>query len=149
MVNLPDVGFRWKNQQWMCHPGRAATARVAALIPTTVARGYAVDARRGASRGKSGGNCPRLGRAVDGLVLATARREVAMSVKDKLEIGLKPDAPYRPDNLPEHQKDDPDCEKAGEPGDSAAHERAREECAEGESEPGREAERRTGRTTGS
>ncbi|MCC7010312.1 MAG: hypothetical protein IT184_16005 [Acidobacteria bacterium] len=26
-----------------------------------------------------------------------------MSAKDKLEIGLKPDAPYRPDNLPEHQ----------------------------------------------
>ena len=26
-----------------------------------------------------------------------------MSLKDKLEIGLKPDAPYRPDNLPEHQ----------------------------------------------
>lgn len=24
-----------------------------------------------------------------------------MSLKDKLEIGLKPDAPYRPDNLPE------------------------------------------------
>ena len=26
-----------------------------------------------------------------------------MSLKDKLEIGLKPDAAYRPDNLPEHQ----------------------------------------------
>jgi hypothetical protein len=27
-----------------------------------------------------------------------------MSVKDKLEIGLKPDAPYRPDNLPDREK---------------------------------------------
>ena len=30
-----------------------------------------------------------------------------MSLKDKLEIGLKPDAPYRPDNLPEHQQGRP------------------------------------------
>jgi hypothetical protein len=28
-------------------------------------------------------------------------------VKDKLEIGLKPDAPYRPGNLPESELDDP------------------------------------------
>ena len=26
-----------------------------------------------------------------------------MTIKDKLEIGLKPDAPYRKDNLPEDQ----------------------------------------------
>lgn len=26
-----------------------------------------------------------------------------MTLKDKLEIGLKEDAPYREDNLPEHQ----------------------------------------------
>jgi hypothetical protein len=55
-----------------------------------------------------------------------------MSVKDKLEIGLKPDAPYRPDNLPEHQKDDPDCQKGAEEGESAAQEEAREDCAEGD-----------------
>jgi len=29
-----------------------------------------------------------------------------MSLKDKLEIGLKPDAPYRKDNLPEFQQDE-------------------------------------------
>ena len=28
-------------------------------------------------------------------------------VKDKLEIGLKPDAPYRPANLPESQQPHP------------------------------------------
>ena len=28
-------------------------------------------------------------------------------VRDKLEIGLKPDAPYRPTNLPESQKPHP------------------------------------------
>ena len=27
-----------------------------------------------------------------------------MSLKDKLEIGLKPDAPFRPDNLPDFQR---------------------------------------------
>lgn len=27
-------------------------------------------------------------------------------IKDKLEIGLKPDAPYRPTNLPESEQDD-------------------------------------------
>jgi hypothetical protein len=51
-----------------------------------------------------------------------------MSMKDKLEIGLKPDAPYRPDNLPEHQQDDADCVEAAEPGHGAAQERAREDC---------------------
>jgi hypothetical protein len=29
-----------------------------------------------------------------------------MTIRDKLEIGLKPDAPYRPDNLPDFQKDE-------------------------------------------
>jgi hypothetical protein len=28
-------------------------------------------------------------------------------IKDKLEIGLKPDAPYRPTNLPESQQPHP------------------------------------------
>jgi hypothetical protein len=51
-----------------------------------------------------------------------------MSLKDKLEIGLKPDAPYRKDNLPEGQQDDPACQDAATPGDSAAAERARDEC---------------------
>ena len=45
-----------------------------------------------------------------------------MSLKDKLEIGLKPDAPYRPDNLPEFQQDDPACEVASTPG--TEHQRA-------------------------
>jgi hypothetical protein len=51
-----------------------------------------------------------------------------MSLKDKLEIGLKPDAPYRKDNLPEGQQDDAACEDAATPGNSPAVERAREEC---------------------
>jgi len=51
-----------------------------------------------------------------------------MSLKDKLEIGLKPDAPYRPDNLPEFQQDDPACREAGMPGTSPKVERARDEC---------------------
>jgi hypothetical protein len=51
-----------------------------------------------------------------------------MSLKDKLEIGLKPDAPYRKDNLPEGQQDDAACEDAAIPGSSPAVERAREEC---------------------
>lgn len=39
-------------------------------------------------------------------------------IKDKLEIGLKPDAPYRPNNLPESElphgpdKSDTDSDKA-------------------------------------
>lgn len=53
-----------------------------------------------------------------------------MSLKDKLEIGLKPDAPYRKDNLPEFQQDEPACEIAAEPGDSPEARAAREECRE-------------------
>jgi hypothetical protein len=52
-----------------------------------------------------------------------------MSLKDKLEIGLKPDAPYRPDNLPDFQRDDPACKVAGLPGDSPELEDARAACA--------------------
>jgi hypothetical protein len=51
-----------------------------------------------------------------------------MSLKDKLEIGLKPDAPYRPDNLPEHQQADPDCQDGSEPGDGPRQREARERC---------------------
>jgi hypothetical protein len=51
-----------------------------------------------------------------------------MSLKDKLELGLKPDAPYRPDNLPRFQRKDPACQDAGEPGTSARLRRARAEC---------------------
>jgi len=51
-----------------------------------------------------------------------------MSIKDKLEIGLKPDAPYRPDNLPEHKQDDPSCAVAAEPGDGPEQEDARDDC---------------------
>jgi hypothetical protein len=52
-----------------------------------------------------------------------------VSIKDKLELGLKPDAPFRADNLPEFQKFDPDCQIAGEPGESARQRRARDRCA--------------------
>jgi hypothetical protein len=51
-----------------------------------------------------------------------------MSLKDKLEIGLKPDAPFRKDNLPEFQQDDPACQKGATQGDSPDVERARQEC---------------------
>jgi hypothetical protein len=51
-----------------------------------------------------------------------------MSLKDKLEIGLKPDAPYRPDNLPDFQVNDPACREGATPGKTAAVEQAREEC---------------------
>lgn len=52
-----------------------------------------------------------------------------MSIKDKLELGLKPDAAFRSDNLPDFQKDDPSCQVAGEPGESGRVQRAREDCA--------------------
>lgn len=52
-----------------------------------------------------------------------------MSLKDKLELGLKPDAAYRPDNLPDFQKGDPACEVAAEPGESVRQRRARVACA--------------------
>jgi hypothetical protein len=51
-----------------------------------------------------------------------------MSLKDKLEIGLKPDAPFRKDNLPDFQKDDPACDVAATPGERPS-ERARQACA--------------------
>jgi hypothetical protein len=60
-----------------------------------------------------------------------------MSVKDKLETGLKPDAPYRPDNLPEFQKDDPDCHQGADPGDGPAERQARKDCADGDHRPPR------------
>lgn len=41
-----------------------------------------------------------------------------MSLKDKLEIGAKPEAPFRPDNLPDFQRDDEACRVAGQSGDS-------------------------------
>ena len=54
-----------------------------------------------------------------------------MSLKDKLEVGLRPDAPYRKDNLPDFQKDDPACEDAARPDESADAERARQACDDG------------------
>jgi hypothetical protein len=51
-----------------------------------------------------------------------------MSLKDKLEIGLKPDAPFRPDNLPGFQRDDPACQVAATPGDAEEVRRGRAEC---------------------
>jgi hypothetical protein len=53
-----------------------------------------------------------------------------MSLKDKLEIGLKPDAPYRPDNLPEFQQTDPNCREGSTPGHAASVDEAREDCDE-------------------
>jgi hypothetical protein len=52
-----------------------------------------------------------------------------MSLKDKLEIGLKPDAPFRKSNLPDFQQDDPVCDVAATPGDTPSVERARKDCA--------------------
>jgi hypothetical protein len=51
-----------------------------------------------------------------------------MSLKDKLEIGLKPDAPFRRDNLPEFQQDDEDCKQGATPGQSPEVEQARADC---------------------
>jgi len=53
-----------------------------------------------------------------------------MSLKDKLEIGLKPDAPFRPDNLPDFQQNDDDCAVGSTPGESPEVERARADCDE-------------------
>src|SRR4029079_6169086 len=63
------------------------------------------------------------------LAYPTTAREVLMSLKDKLEIGLKPDAPFRKDNLPEFQKDDPACVVAATPSDTPSVERARKDGA--------------------
>ena len=51
-----------------------------------------------------------------------------MSLKDKLEIGLKPDAPFRPDNLPDFQQDDPACKTGATPSDAPEVRRARKMC---------------------
>ena len=51
-----------------------------------------------------------------------------MSLKDKLEVGLKPDAPFRPDNLPDFQRDDEACKAAAQPGDAPEVRRARKVC---------------------
>jgi hypothetical protein len=62
-----------------------------------------------------------------------------MSLKDKLEVGLKPDAPFRPDNLPDFQQDDKACQVGATPGDSPELEKARADCDE---PPARERRRR-------
>ena len=49
-------------------------------------------------------------------------------IKDKLEIGLKPDAPYRQDNLPEFQQDEAACQEGAEPGNAPETEDARRDC---------------------
>jgi hypothetical protein len=66
--------------------------------------------------------------------VAAPEEEPCMSLKDKLEIGLKPDAPYRPDNLPEGQQDDPACSEAGVDG-SAGGDAARDACDDGPVRP--------------
>jgi hypothetical protein len=53
-----------------------------------------------------------------------------MSLKDKLEVGLKPDAPFRPANLPDFQQDDEACDVAATPGDSPELQHARAVCEE-------------------
>jgi hypothetical protein len=60
-----------------------------------------------------------------------------MSIKDKLEIGLKPDAPYRPDNLPEFQQADADCQDAATPGDGPEQREARDACTDQTARPAR------------
>ena len=69
-----------------------------------------------------------------------------MSLKDKLEIGLKPDAPYRPDNLPDFQQNDPDCVEAATPGDGPVEKEARDACDAGADK--RSTRRREKRTDG-
>ena len=64
-----------------------------------------------------------------------------MSLKDKLEIGLKPDAPFRKDNLPDFQKDDPACEVAATPGETPSVERARKALHDAAREAGAARER--------
>lgn len=51
-----------------------------------------------------------------------------MSLKDKLEIGLKPDAPFRRDNLPDFQQHDEACKEGATPGESPEVEQARADC---------------------
>ncbi len=53
-----------------------------------------------------------------------------MSFKDKMEVGLKPDAPYRSENLPDFQQGDPSSEVAAESGEGTTQDQAREDCAE-------------------
>jgi hypothetical protein len=48
-----------------------------------------------------------------------------VSIKDKLEIGITPDAAYRKDNLPDFQQDDPAASDAAEPVPSEDSPRAR------------------------
>jgi hypothetical protein len=77
--------------------------------------------------------------------------EYAMTWKDKLEIGLKDDAPFRRDNLPEFQQtgetppaEDPEAERSPEePG--ARAEAARESLAV-KQQRGRRGSKRTRRT---
>ena len=68
-----------------------------------------------------------------------------MSLKDKLEVGLKPDAPFRPDNLPDFQQDDGECDVAATPGDSPELQRARAAC---EEPPEKEKRRRRAAASG-
>jgi hypothetical protein len=66
-------------------------------------------------------------------------------LKDELEVGLRPDAPYRKENLPELQQDDPACDEAARPDDSPGVERA---CGESDEAPAApERRRRTRRQT--
>ena len=63
--------------------------------------------------------------------------EAAVSLKDKLEVGIRPDAPYRKDNLPEFQQDDPACQEGARPDESLDAEQARKDCDEGAPSTGR------------
>lgn len=48
-------------------------------------------------------------------------------IKDKLEIGLKPDAPYRPNNLPESEGGEQQTTEESENSPSEQERRNREE----------------------
>ncbi len=63
-----------------------------------------------------------------------------MSIKDKLEIGLKPDAPYREANLPDTQQDHESCEDGAAPDSDQDTLRARAACDRGEPESPAEGE---------
>jgi hypothetical protein len=68
-----------------------------------------------------------------------------MSLKDTLEIGLKPDAAYRPDNLPESQQPDPGKPAKGVVQPPTAGTRKAAEAPDDEMETGKNVEDHVGR----
>jgi hypothetical protein len=68
-----------------------------------------------------------------------------MSLKDTLEIGLKPDAAYRPDNLPESQQPDAGKPAKGVVQLSTPGTRKADEASDDEMETGRNGDDEIGR----